>query len=345
MMGSSKSAELEERAEFHSLSSTTWYKDTAPEKRQLDGNHKPGLSKIQSNIIKLKITEGHEGNLDPMIVEKRLNNANESKQKPNIDDPVINNSDIENIQNNRCGSYESGIYKDFSTPVTLINNLSITDQWLVFGYIRLNNNKLPKDVMATCLLFYHLKYDILTFSQQYKTNDAALILYDGNKCVHRILNEDDFGYILGNIEPIKTGIHCWRLNVVNPSERWILFGISQQKRFDNFQMYTNGVFGQLYPYRSCTNWEYTNGINRAHFKEQKCQIDILLDADKGTLQLCIVGKCDDKHELRIWNLPQSNTGWLPHINVYGANQNFRQGLLEFPTQNLRIPNFFSQIIP
>ena len=58
-----------------------------------------------------------------------------------------------------------------------------------------------------------------------------------------------------------------------------------------------------------------------HFNKKYFEVDMLLDADNGKLSLCVVGQCDDKHEVKLWNLTplsKSLRGWVPHFNLSGS---------------------------
>ena len=85
---------------------------------------------------------------------------------------------------------------------------------LVFGYIRSQSNEfkiiIPFDINNLCLKFYHLIFEILTFSSKFKSKDG-LILSDDNKCVSSTTSFHC--YILTTSDPVFHGVHCWRVHV------------------------------------------------------------------------------------------------------------------------------------
>lgn len=96
------------------------------------------------------------------------------------------------------------------------------DILLISGYLRTESNKLniiiPQELTTLFYKCYHLLFEIVKFSTIYLTEDA-FILSDDNKCCKRI--DGAHAYILADCNPVFEGIHCWRVQVINPEKDWI----------------------------------------------------------------------------------------------------------------------------
>ena len=57
-----------------------------------------------------------------------------------------------------------------------------------------------------------------------------------------------------------------------------------------------------------------------HIKEG--EVDMLLDVDKKTLDICVVGKKKEQNWMKIYNIKQQN-GWIPHFNIHENNIELR----------------------
>ena len=66
-----------------------------------------------------------------------------------------------------------------------------------------------KDIINITLKFYN-QVKILKFSKQYGGGDIKFM--DEDKCV--IHKDCSHTYVLADIEPVKSGIHCWRVQVI-----------------------------------------------------------------------------------------------------------------------------------
>ena len=92
------------------------------------------------------------------------------------------------------------------------------------------------------------------------------------------------------------------------------WGISQQQ-------------SQWYPLRDSDYRKDNNKdkCSKKYFNQLRDgEVDLLLDVDNKTLNICVVGKCDDKHEAKIWNLDDNENGWVPHLNCYSYNHSGHQ---------------------
>ena len=88
------------------------------------------------------------------------------------------------------------------------------DELLVFGYIRcdidIDDDEIPMDIINLCMLFYHLNFEILSFSTEFCGQDIYQFTQN-NQCVTVL--ESGHNFILADVEPVTQGIHCWRIQV------------------------------------------------------------------------------------------------------------------------------------
>ena len=80
---------------------------------------------------------------------------------------------------------------------------------------------------------------ILKFDAKYMSNNSLKLIKD-DTCIE----VKDYGgqnhYALANCEPIKHGLHCWRIKVVSTQRtdpNWFLLGVSEQKEYDAKKSY------------------------------------------------------------------------------------------------------------
>ena len=129
---------------------------------------------------------------------------------------------------------------------------AIRDRLIIDGFIRefCHNVRIdiPKDIIQICFKWYHIAWEILTFSHQYNSNKPdkihAFIFSDNDTCVKR--NDDlqwSHKYILADCNSVFNGIHCWRVNVKNPHHDWISFQVSQKKEYNDHSYNKKGVYG------------------------------------------------------------------------------------------------------
>lgn len=88
------------------------------------------------------------------------------------------------------------------------------DELLMYGYIRcdigINNDDIPLDIMNLCMKFYHLNFELLPFSQEFCSDDTYQFT-ENNQCITVIA--DNHKFIVADVEPVTTGVHCWRVQV------------------------------------------------------------------------------------------------------------------------------------
>ena len=106
------------------------------------------------------------------------------------------------------------------------------DLLLTHGFIRKKQRKyhkiIPNDIMNMCFIFYHLPFEYLKWSNNFKSADG-LLLTDDNKCVTRYHKKGwsarSHRYILADCDPVFTGQHCWRIQVLYKNTQSILYEI------------------------------------------------------------------------------------------------------------------------
>lgn len=129
---------------------------------------------------------------------------------------------------------------------TMTDEYTLQNEALVHGYIKQESNDIdiPLDVISLCVLFYLETYEILRFSEKYKSDDGIQLI-DDRKCAHKVGSRHR--YVLCDIEPVSEGIHCWRVKVDNPQTNWIMFGVSECQKFNNLS-YSQGIHLYLFIY-------------------------------------------------------------------------------------------------
>eukprot|EP01083_Nonionella_stella_P064474 168036_1 len=210
---------------------------------------------------------------------------------------------------------------------TIIQRRMDNDMLLVFGYVRLKSDSsvtIPNVIAELCFKFYHLVAAMLQFSSVYCSADGFELSND-NKHVKRVPAEasDGYRYILVDAVPVFTMEHCWRIKVDNPKGGWIVWGIAQQQKYETGRFVhrksDGGAYGvtyyqQFYPDDS---FSVNSQVRCEQFADTTCLIDLYLNADEGTMKLCVVGQLDGG-EPRFHKLPtNTKKGWVPYF-VFGT---------------------------
>jgi len=159
---------------------------------------------------------------------------------------------------------------------------------------------------------------VLKFSKTYKSPDG-LVLSDHRRAVKRI--STGHKYILADTKPVKKGKHCWRVKVKD-NKHWIFFGVAEQKHHSqNNYSQSYGCSGSTQFYKNGNGQVQVNNINTKHLHTAQF-VDILLNIDKGTLNICEVGNCNSATEAKLWNLPKTH-GYVPSFNIHGTGIEIR----------------------
>eukprot|EP01084_Bolivina_argentea_P227717 384634_1 len=242
---------------------------------------------------------------------------------------------------------------------------------LVYGYWRSYCKMLSvqsyKDVVHLCVSFYCTWFKILKWNTIHYTNNI-LTLNDNNKCVKRLDGSNEHAYILANIDPVKDGIHCWRIKTVHKEAEWIAYGVSPMKEFENESPDDPSMFGIAYNHcwfgdnDPSEEFIKCNGSNLMVFCfELNCEIDLLLDVDNGILRLGMVTDrsyrdkcvnmeeiCKDtnkqifKDEAILWGLPTNDKckGWVPHCNILSDGAELRIAEIDIQIYGIKDKNIF-----
>ncbi len=207
------------------------------------------------------------------------------------------------------------------------------DEFTVSGYIRQQSNNtliFPAALIDLCFLFYHIKYEILKWSTEFKTE--GLELTDDGRCIAEQSAETTkklrgYKYALCDAIPIKFGKACWRFRINNPSRYWFSTAIAKPNiQYPNDGTSKHGVYGvgtdpNWYPYSfSSTNrWRNTNDKHSGNWSHPSktheiYHIDMLFDADIGEVQFCMLE--DKKLNAKVWGVPlNTEDGYIPHFNT------------------------------
>ena len=125
-------------------------------------------------------------------------------------------------------------------------SFKLKQELLVHGYIQQQISKLlkvqiPVDIIEVCLLFFMSVFEVLKFSQIYKSHNG-ITLSDDNKCAIRAGAFNNHEYIIVDDKPVFKGIHCWRVKVETKTNnyKWIMFGVGQYKEYD-YHSYNQGT--------------------------------------------------------------------------------------------------------
>ena len=114
-----------------------------------------------------------------------------------------------------------------------------------------------------------------------------------------------------------------------------MYGVTHRGEFgvnSHNHSYGIGTYqGDYYPYNG-RMYPYHDEMDEIQqFVQTKFEIDILLDADNGKLNICAVGHCIKTKEARLWKLPTDNDdGWLPIFIVWRKNVEMR--IAKIPTE-------------
>ena len=211
---------------------------------------------------------------------------------------------------------------------------------IVFGYLRQcagrRDMSIHYDLMRHITTWYRPTFEFTKWSSRHGMIECFNVDDDGKTMVRRYSRYYGTNpvYILAHYSNlVHTGVHCWRFFVkMDSTERPnnnVLFAISTTKRFTSHDMgngwSTNKENGEIFAvnnniYRYCRyNKDMVAGefnLNTNYDNERyEYEVDILLDCDNNIMRACIVGELNDEQEYVIWNLPQHNKGWIPHIQT------------------------------
>ena len=98
------------------------------------------------------------------------------------------------------------------------------DKLAVAGYIREQGVTFPADLLDLCFLFFHVEYEILRFSTEYK-RDTLSLSEDRTLISHATNPSSGYFYALVDTEPVTGGSKCWRWRLVNPHSTWFVLAL------------------------------------------------------------------------------------------------------------------------
>eukprot|EP01084_Bolivina_argentea_P011781 22040_1 len=105
------------------------------------------------------------------------------------------------------------------------------------------------------------------------------------------------------------------MKIVN-NKCWMLYAVAEKKT------HTDYSYSQSYGVACCNDY-YNNGNknvknNAVGMKHEAEFVDLLLNVDEGTLNICEVGNCVEGKEAKLWGLPKTH-GYVPSLNIWGTN--------------------------
>eukprot|EP01084_Bolivina_argentea_P141969 249450_1 len=288
----------------------------------------------------IKMTENKRNELLNIIIERK------NKMRMQLDEALIkvNNANDSSLQlENKCKEIAAKTDISSSVRIETMNSIvtkqrkieSKTDFYIDPSNVKLMvqcDEKAFNSNLNSCLWIDHYsKIEILKFSPQYMSDDGHLELSDDYKCVTHS-GSDSHTYILADIQPVTNGVHCWRVQVTHPTQHWLFWGISSKKLYAQKSYYKENTVQGVAVNKGSLEWYlHNNAIHNNITKEYQqlflkkhCQVDMLLDVDKGTLNLCVVGHSEGKKQIKICGLSNPpNNAWVPHFNLYSSNTQLR----------------------
>eukprot|EP01084_Bolivina_argentea_P123528 218903_1 len=297
---------------------------------------KQSRNKLKKKCKSLKISA--EGSKNDMINRILLNDQNNNSMNIRTNKSMNNNNKCnkQSLLKLCANNNNSNEVKNDAVPIYL----NICHKLLIERYIKQNYNynslkvSIPTNIYCMCILFAFGLYKKIKFSSKYKSC-YGLKLSENNKFVTKS-NDTHSSWILCNIKPIYKGTICWRVFCENPNKELLTFGISSRKKGKTNKLSHDKIYG--ISRNNNTNKNYykpmghtkTNKIDLKHFIQNKCVIDILLNADKGLLKLCVPGICDDNHEALIYDIPINNKckGWIPYFYFSKKSKNATLSIIQ-----------------
>ena len=119
-----------------------------------------------------------------------------------------------------------------NTPT--MSSIQERDGLLVHGYIRMMRIgiriDIPNDIIEIIVAFYMQLFEKLKWNSDYM--DPGMELLENDECLfasnRTLLDTTSAGLV--DIEPVTSGEHCWRMQLINPERDWILIGVSHMKK-------------------------------------------------------------------------------------------------------------------
>ena len=91
------------------------------------------------------------------------------------------------------------------------------DRLLSFGFVRTYcvqfQLDIPTDIMSLVFVWYHIRVEILKWCTEY--HGEGIKLLDGHRLAQQPADQDGGpAWVLPDVEPVYSGIHCWRIQVM-----------------------------------------------------------------------------------------------------------------------------------
>ena len=183
------------------------------------------------------------------------------------------------------------------------------DELLIHGYIKHQKYlsiPIPIDIINLLLLFYHIEWEMLKFmanTKGFKLSEDRLCAIKQDKWIIQS--------IVADIEPVKSGIHCWRVySFTNHVPfAWTVSETNLDRNFTEIGIINLGIYKAIRP----QNKYSLNKFDCDVFG--KGAVDILLNVDKGILRMCVVGFVEEPYGITMKGLPIPGVNYHKHSTL------------------------------
>mmetsp|Transcript_12158 Transcript_12158/g.18330 ORF Transcript_12158/g.18330 Transcript_12158/m.18330 type:complete len:330 (+) Transcript_12158:40-1029(+) len=289
---------------------------------------------------------------DESIIEQLITFGYRTEEIKHAMDNVEQNKDINAIMEYCNNAKAIDIdYSAFNSKVDLRRYSLLTEQqrFLVDGFIRMNIESIlpqqitfyiiPISINMTIACFSSIDVKPVPFNPEFYA-DSKLELYEDN---HLVRHEKMSGYacISALIEPIESGVHCFRV-LANSSSRnttffcFMRYGAKNEYKYESF--YDAAVYGTTT--HGYTVYNGQNDANGLSNPAAEYQLDMLINCEQREIRIGFVkdywknvpkrqsGWSENYEERRRKleivhsNIP-ANWAWVPHFNLYDGNSYIR----------------------
>jgi len=217
---------------------------------------------------------------------------------------------------------------------------------------------------------YFIRKTYRRYSPFVSMSDISIMIYEYINSMYFLLNwtlhnelswnvRNSFKIIQIDEEPVKKGIHCWRISTqrscpytqhndkptLSTSDKadYILWGIAAQPH-KGYYYHAPGVYGVSH--NLCWIPEQTQcRVNKTsrdldYFRSNTNieQVDIILDLERNYLLICVVGNINmninkSMDQIVIFdNLDESKEGWLPFVALHGYKNKWVKSIAKIPCE-------------
>ena len=221
-------------------------------------------------------------------------------------------------------------------------------EFTITGYVReytqgFQLHSIIPDAIITLIYDFYLPIITLKFKDHPMTDNLSLS--DDNKLVTHN-SECDYSYIHADVDPIMTGIHCFRVLAHSKNMNTILFAFIQPKdKYPEYSYSDSTCWGSTthgFTYSGGDDNEQGDGLE---LPSEQYQLDMMIDCENGEIKIGFVKDWShqsgqERQEVILNGLPSNNpNGWMPHFNIYDKNASLR--ILQIDPSLYRIHSLFA----